>query len=155
MSQTITLKDSTFIIPFDKLEKAYQALCRLNWRNDLKSGVRYAPGMVLKPVTDLRPRDDRWFALMPWNYHEIFRNVEEILTVLGFETCYGSENCLFIHGYDGKPGDEEHFIKALAPFATGYMIWEGSDGREYKWEVVNGKLLTYTGVTEWYLDQGQ
>lgn len=143
------ITDSNFTIPAENLDAAYQAMCKLNWNNKIKSGgIR--PGNP--DADDSAPRDDKWFSWMDWNYHETCRNSKEILEALGFEVDFNDQGDLYVVSYDSKSGNEEHFIKALAPYATGYICWVGEDGCQYKWEIEDGEFVSYTGEIEWRRD---
>jgi hypothetical protein len=139
--------DSHIEIPEKNLDAAYAALCELNNHNELKRGGSY-PGLTDAPED--KPRKDKWFSWMDWNYHETCKSVKEILEALGFE-CEQSDGTLNVYGYDNKTGDENVFFHTLAPFIPDgqYIEWRGEDGYMYRWEFENGKMLEKEAVITW------
>jgi hypothetical protein len=124
MGYYVTIKESTLKIPSENLDKAYDAMCKLNFEvpNTEKGGGSW-PGKEKAP--QFGPNESCCFSWMDWNYHETCSNAKEILEALSFETSYDEEGNLCIDWYDSKTGDEDKFLEAICPFATGYIIWKG------------------------------
>jgi hypothetical protein len=158
MGYYVTLNAADFEISNENLEAAYNALCALNFRNDLKHGAVYPrPENLPNNI----PNEYQWFAWMPWNYHETMSSVSEILTALGFEVFTHSDGAVSVHSYDDKAGNEEIFIEALAPYCSSsfsnipFMEWIGEDHERERWEFpinpLNGvrQMVKYYSRTVW------
>lgn len=150
MGQKIRIIDSNFAIPYDYLDHAYKALCELNTKDVLKRG-RALEDIYEKPQdsTSVSTNPNKWFNGLDWNYDEIYKSTEEILHALGFETEILQSGDLEIVGFEGEMGDEDAFLKALAPFIEGdgsYIMWVGEvDKYGCVWKNVfnNGKMETF------------
>ena len=135
-----------FLIPAANLDAAYQALVELNKRDDLKSGGAYGPlpdgtyGCI-----------EKYFAWMPANYPEVCKDVAAVLKEVGFEVSDDGDDLSIDWYANDKSGDEEHFIRALAPFVTpgSYMEWEGEDRERWRWEFDGTTMTTKTGTITW------
>lgn len=137
MGYYVNAFEADWVIPTENLDAAYEAMCKLNERDDLKTGGRYIGGIMV----------DKWFSWMPINYPEVCKDAEEILNHLGFETDTDENGDLRICYYDSKTGAEEHFLAAIAPFSKpdSYIDWRGEDGALWRNIVHNGKMVTLTG----------
>lgn len=127
MGYNVTIKESTFQIPAENLNTAYEVMCQLNFKvpNSQKRGGSW-PGKDKAP--QFGPEKHCWFSWMDWNYHETCKNAEEILNRLGFGTYTDKQGNLHIGDYDSKAGQENLFLAAISPISNGYIIWEGEDG---------------------------
>jgi hypothetical protein len=148
MGYYITLEDSTLVIPADRLDEAYAALCALNNHNTIKGGCR---GDWRNNTHDNGPDERVWFSWMEWNYPEVHSSTEEILTALGFDVGINNDGSLCLYGYDNKIGDEAHFLDALAPFAISgtdeepQVVWRGEDGAVWRQVVIDGRMVSQAG----------
>ena len=126
MGYNVFIEESTFQIPAENLDEAYNRMCQLNFTvpNKHKNGGSY-------PDKDNAPEfganKSCWFSWMQWNYHEECNNSEEILQQLGFYTSTDEDGNLHIDGYDSKTGQEDLFLEAISTLSKGYIIWEGED----------------------------
>jgi hypothetical protein len=136
MGYYVRLTKSDWIIPTENLDAAYEAMCALNERDDLKTGGSWEGGQ----------QTAKWFAWMDANYPETCRDTREILEQLGFEVSLVDEG-LSIDDYDSKTGAEDHFLRVIAPLSRedSYMNWKGEDGAHWRYEVIDGKLVEYEG----------
>lgn len=130
MGYYVTILESTFQIPAENLDAAYEAMCRLNYTvpNAEKRGGSYSSDEISKNnAPEFGPYKAAWFSWMDWNYHETCKSAEEILYKLGFFFSYDDEGNLHIDGYDSKTGQEDLFLKSICSLATGYIVWKGED----------------------------
>lgn len=133
MGYYVNTTDVNLRIPADRQADAYEALCRLNWRNDLKRGGVYRAGASVPDG----PHPDIWFSWLQWNYHETCDHLECILVHVGFETFTDDAGTLHIVHYDDKTGCEDIFLEALAPFydrtnGEPFVEWHGEDDDEWR-----------------------
>lgn len=136
-----------FVIKKDNLEEAYKALCKLNTKDELKTGRRGGANLPEKPQdsTSVSNNPNKWFAWIDWNYDETCKDAEEIFNKLGFYADITDEGDLFIDMYDtNKPGDEKHFLEAVAPFVEdgSYIDWVDEYGNMWKNVFNDGKMDT-------------
>lgn len=136
-----------FTLPADKLDAAFEALKELNQRDDLKSGGSWGslPDGTYGKVGS-------HFSWMDDDYDKTAQSAEHILLMLGFNIsdAYEGEGIEII-GYDSKMGDEEHFIRALAPFVKpgSYLEWEGEDSKRWRWDFDGETMRESTGRIVW------
>lgn len=140
MGYYTTITDSEFAIRPGFDQDAYQSLCDLNLREDLKTGGTYIGGK----------KTESWFAWMPTDYPSVCDTWQSILTKLGFELIDNGDRSYYLC-YDSKIGDEEHFFRALAPYVEhgSYICWRGEDGALYRWEFMDGKMIIRDGYVTW------
>lgn len=138
MGYYVQIQESNWIIPADKLDDAYKAMCELNKRDDLKTGGSWDGGK----------QTQKWFAWMDANYPETCEDADTILHALGFGTGYDGEGNLYIYSYDDKSGAEEHFLAAIAPFSKpdSYIVWRGEDGAIWRDIVQHDTLVQQSGT---------
>lgn len=128
MGYYVNIEDADFVIPVENLDAAYQAMCDLNKRDELKTGGSWGPredgtyGQIAK-----------FFAWMDADYPSKCKDAGDVLDALGFVTEEAANGDLHIWGYDSKTGNEEHFLDAIAPFVKpgSFLEWRGEDG--YMW----------------------
>jgi hypothetical protein len=127
MGYYVSIEESTFQIPVENLDAAYEAMCKLNHTvpNSQKYGGSY-PGKDKAPTYG--PDKNCWFSWMEWNYDEEYKNADEILQALGFGTYTDDEGNLFISDYDSKTGQESLFLESICSLTKGYIVWKGEEG---------------------------
>lgn len=127
MGYYVTIQQSTFKIPAENLKEAYERMCQLNFTvpNLDKRGGTW-PGKNQCP--EYGPDKSSWFSWMSWNYHETCKDAEAVLQEIGFDVWYDADGALLIQGYDSKSGQEDLFLNAICPLATGYIVWRGEEG---------------------------
>lgn len=137
MGYYINTESTDWVIPTDKINDAYKALCDLNNRNDLKSGGIFPQDESLKDSNT--PTPSRWFAWMDANYHETCSTLQEILQMLGFDP-FEVDGGLEVGSYNSKTGSQDIFLAALAPFTRpdSWMTWAGEDGERWRTIVKDG-----------------
>lgn len=140
MGYCVSITEADFTIPSDKGDAAFTALCALNQRDELKGGCYYRGECV-----------ERSFKLMPTDYDKTATSLAEILTMLGFDIETDDEGVSIV-GFDGKVGDENHFIEALAPYAPAgaYLNWVGEEQEMWRQEVTtDGTIEHLVGEIIW------
>lgn len=146
MGYYIRLMESTVCIAPEQLPRAYDALVRLNDRNDLKSGGRYPRD---SDITG--PHPDRWFSWMEWNYPDHCATAQAVLEAVGFECSVDEFGNLWLDGYDQKAGDEDKFLTAIAPFVPDgcTMTWQGEEGELWRLVFHAGTISTQAAKIVW------
>lgn len=142
MGYYVTIIDADFTIPRDKVDDAFEVLCALNQRDELKGGYHYFRGEVV----------ERYFKWMPADYDKTATSLADVLDMLGFDIETGDDGAVSIVGYDNKGGDEPHFIEALAPYATpgSFLNWEGEERELWRQEVADdGTIRDLVGDIVW------
>lgn len=164
MGYYVSMTDSNCLIPSDKLDDAYKAMCALNADDSLKRGGCFGGTPRPKPAdsTSVSNNPDKWFSWMPWNYDEVFTSAEKIFEELGFITTtvvINDKEYLSIQSYDDKTGAEDEFLKACAPFIEpgSYIVWRGED--EEMWvDIFDGESTfsetNHPAYPSWPLSQG-
>lgn len=156
MDCDIALKtmDVDFTIPAENTQEAFQALCNLNTKDELKSGCIFSSQKLIKPEnsTSLAEDPSMRFINMPWNYDEVCETVEEILELLNFSVekdLEGDVHILFFESDRG--GDEEVFVEALAPYVKSgsFIEWQANSGEMWRNDFVQKKMITSTGEVSW------
>ena len=135
------ITDCDFDIPEN--DQVLQVLKDLNHKYDSeKRGGAYADGELKQ----------RWFSWMDADYDQRVTSVREVFELLGFDCDYNQDKgMVIIDGYDGKIGQEDLFLAAVAPFVDNgsYMEWRGEDGELWRYEVRDGKLYILGAVITW------
>lgn len=124
--------DGQLMIKKENQQRGYELVCELNVHDELKRGGAWGGKPFVRPVNSKSLAQDpgKWFAWMPWNYDEVYGNLEEILDALGFYCDHTDEGDLIVEGYGwNKSGQEELFLQALAPLVEngGFLVWAGED----------------------------
>jgi hypothetical protein len=132
MGYYVQLTNSTVKIPAKHLNQCFEALKKLNTRDDLKFGGN---------------GHGRWFSWMPADYDKTTSSALEILDLVGYECRYDEDLNLVIEYYDNKAGCEDVFIQALAPFIPeGQLLeWRGEDGAMYRFTFRDKKMYLSEG----------
>lgn len=135
MGYYVSIINSTASIRAQDLDRAYEVLCKLNERDDLKTGRSWGGGVA-----------QRHFAWMSANYPAKNCSAREILEELGFDIDE-DEHGLQILSYDSKSGDEEVFIRALAEAGLihGEIEWVGEEGARWRWVMANNSFTEQVG----------
>lgn len=137
MGYHVTIIKGGIVIPKDKLQDAYEACVALNDQDDIKSG-----GCL--PKTDSKDgwNPNKWFSWMPHDFPDKYKTLKEVVEALGFFTEDWTEGELYIHGYDSKIGDEEHFLRAIAPYVNSgaTLDWAGDDCNWWRYKFNNGSV---------------
>lgn len=153
MGYYITIIDADWIVPADKVDAAYEAVVNLNKRHDLKSGGSSYKTPVPEGSTSVSDRPDKWFSWMEWNYDEIYEDIGEVFYELGFTGAYLNPDDGFHLGesYDSKIGNEEHFLRAIAPFSAegSFVDFQGEDDALFRYIVRDGELVEQVGSISW------
>lgn len=150
MGYNVNTTESNFVLRSGNFEAAYSAMCRLNQRDDLKTGGCWGPSDI--NAKDGRPdgmdhHPAKWFSWMDANYPAKCKTVADILTDLGFEFDQ-DEDGIYDPQYNNKSGSEELFFEAIAPFIKdeSFICWRGEDGEEYRWFFKDGKMIVQSVI---------
>ncbi|MFN5746896.1 MAG: hypothetical protein ACK443_12550 [Methylococcaceae bacterium] len=148
MGYYVRTTNQNFTLPKENFEAAYKAACELNWRNDLKNG-KWGLGDTPKPLPE-GPTESCYFSWVAWNYHEICKDLPEVLETFGFEVSlyHGHIDSLC---FDDKRGDELHLLRALAPFVRegSTLDWVGEDDTHFRCLFKSGEMKVLTGSITW------
>ena len=155
MGYYIDTTDVNIFIPKDKFDDCYEAMCKLNDRDDLKIGG----GWNSEGIDYNSPRPEgmdyhpaKWFSWMDANYPAKCKNMEDILHELGFENIrYDKDGNLVDLTYSSKIGAEEYFFESIAQFvkAESYINWNGEDNSLWQWYFDGEKLINKTASIRW------
>ena len=143
MGYYVNITAADWYIPTDQQDAAYEAVCALNNRNDLKRGGVYPREEGLEQTTT--PTPALWFAWMDWNYPETCADLSAVLEMAGF-AINDVDKGLAIVGYNDTSGQEDLFLAALAPFAealcvdNAYVNWQGEEGEMWQNAARDGRL---------------
>lgn len=121
--------ESDFRLSRENYDAAFQSLCELNARDDLKTGGHYPSNLKRPDGSQSRGNPNKWFAWMDWNYDETCHSVAEVLREAGFELEEDERGiCELWYPYQ-KSGQEEFFLGAVAPYveAGSRIVFEGED----------------------------
>lgn len=98
MGYFVETAEIDFSIPAENLDAAYEAMCKLNERDDLKRGGVWGgkDEDYAKPAgsTSLASSARKNFSWMDWNYDETCATAQEIFEQLGFDTDVDEEGNL-------------------------------------------------------------
>ena len=148
MGYYVTIDSSTFMIETKHYEETYKAMCALNVFDKIKRGGSHHKDKDTGEVTE-----QKWFSWMLPNYPEVNKTTPEILQELGFEI-NTSATGLEIFGYDNKTGQEDLFLEACCPWASGNIYWTGEDGDKWM-DYYDGVIVKrYYPVDEWVQEKG-
>ena len=138
MGYYVYIQQSTFKLPAKDYDAAYEAMCALNQYDDIKRGGSFGgPG-----------KDIKWFSWMAEDYPSECSNAQEILEMLGF-ACVEEDNALTIDQYDSKMGQEDLFLEAICPWASGHIVWCGESGDSWMDNYDHMTVRRYYPVDEW------
>lgn len=135
MGYYVKIVASDFTIKKEDFDRGYEIACKLNSRDNLKTGGAYGGKPTPKPAQSksCASNPDKWFSWMPWNYDEVCGSLTEVLEMLGFEMDYNGDGDITGLSYADKTGAEDVFLDALRPVIKkgSYIIWEGEDDDEW------------------------
>ena len=152
MGYWVTTKENDFVVSKDKFEDCYNAMCKLNDRDELKNGGGW--NSIGVSSDDPRPEGldyhpAKWFSWMDANYPAKCKTFVEILEELGFaDLLFDEKNGdLIALVYDSKTGNEYEFFDVIAPFVKkgSYINWIGEDNSQYQWYFDGEKLIIKYG----------
>lgn len=129
-------------------DSAYQAVCQLNAFDSEKSGHHFGNVLLFdkKPEhsQSISDNPNAWFSGLPWNFDEVYTNIEDILIALGFQATRRDNNLVTIDNFNGQIRDEHIFLKTIAPFSENgsYFLWVGKNGETWYEKVVNGTFMS-------------
>ena len=133
MGYYINIDESTLTIPKANLAEAYERMCALNDRDDLKRG-----GAMPRDEMDAAARKalgyhpDKWFSWMAPDYPAKCDDAASILEMLGFHVETTTDGDLRILFYDSKAGQEDLFLTVISDLATGSITWRGEEGEVWR-----------------------
>lgn len=154
MGYYVNIQESTFMIPVENLDTAYEKMCQLNFTvpNSEKGGGSWGGKMSKDNAPQCGPYQAAWFSWMDWNYHETCSDANEILERLGFETHTDENGNLFIDYYEGKTGQESLFLESISSLSKGYIIWKGEQDELWGETYGGGKVIVKERVQQDYSD---
>jgi len=147
MGYYVQIESSTFMLKKEDYEEAYKAMCALNQFDRVKRG-----GSMYYDEDTGDKKENKWFSWMLPNYPDVHNTAIDILTELGFEI-NTSETGLEIGGYDNKTGQEDLFLEAICPWATGNIEWLGEDGARWMDNYDHMTVRRYYTSDEWIMDK--
>ena len=147
MGYYVNIESSTFMIQKKDYEDAYVAMCALNQFDNVKRGGSYHKDKLTGAVTE-----NKWFSWMSPNYPDTLLTTIEILEEIGFEL-NTSDTGLEICSYDNKTGQEDLFLEACCPWASGEIYWNGEDGDRWMDNYDHMTVRRYYPDDKWLLDK--
>lgn len=149
MGYYVYTTDVDIFLDKNKFEDVYKKMCELNDYDDLKRGGSYGGN---DEVTNERYNKNKWFSWMDYNYPETCKNMEEVLTQVGFQMEFDDEGNLINLMYDyNKTGNEEYFLMCLAGYVKdgSYISFKGEeDDHYYRFIFENNRMYRYDGEIE-------
>jgi hypothetical protein len=156
MGYYVNLASSNVVVKKEHLDAAYKAMIELNDHDGLKRGGSST--------------GKKWFSWMPEDIAAECPDAQSVLECLGFTTEIRSNGDLWISGYDSKIGQEELFLKAIAPYVgvvdwhiqenpvnsepyNPQMEWVGEDGEFWMHVFKNNTLYTAAGEKTYKSEQ--
>jgi hypothetical protein len=153
MGYYVRTTGSNFYVAQSKKNAAYEALCALNQRDDLKTGGSFGgnlSGDSPRPA-GLDHHPSRWFSWMAADYPSKCKDLKQVLEEVGFDVVEDEAgNVTGLH-YDSKTGHESLFLSALAPFVRdgSHIDWQGEEGEHFRYEFSGGRMLERDGRIVW------
>lgn len=126
--------DNNFKVRKENFDAAYKAMVALNDHDDLKRGGSFGP----------EGARNKWFSWMDPNYPDSCQDFGAILQALGFIAIYDETGLVGID-YDNKMGQEDLFLKAIAPYVEdgSHILWRGEEGAVWVQIFKNGTIETH------------
>jgi len=137
MGYFVKIKKSSYFIPAENVDEAYDRFVKLNDFDEAKRGGQWGGELSNR---DPRPEGmnyhpSRWYSWMPADYPSECVDAEHVLEHLGFDVILGEDNkTIFIVDYDNKSGQEDIFLDAIYDLAKGQIDWVGEDDLEWTTE---------------------
>ena len=157
MGYYIDISDSDFFLPKEELDKAYELMCSLNQRDELKSGGGWSKDLK---GSDPRPEGlnyhpAKWFSWMDADYPSKCKTAQSILEELGFNVTVDDEGNITGLYYSNKIGDESYFLAVIVPCVKNdsYIIWRGEDGEMWKYVYINKKMYLFSSEINWKISK--
>jgi len=153
MGYYVQITEQEFFLSKENFDEAYKLMCALNDRDDLKMGGSWGQELNadMPRPEGMTYHPSKWFSWMDANYPETCKNLEDILTNLGFEIDKDDSSNIAILTYNSKIGAEGYFFDAIASLVQdgSYVCWRGEDGEEWRWLFTNGKMITQQATKTW------
>lgn len=126
--------ENNFKVRKENFDAAYKAMVALNDDDDAKRGGSYGPDGAR----------EKWFSWMDPNYPDSCKNFNDVLQALGFVPAYDSTGLIGLE-YDSKMGQEDLFLKAIAPYVESgsHIVWHGEDAMVWVQIFKNGTMETH------------
>jgi hypothetical protein len=153
MGYYVDIANSDFFLPKEEFGKAYELMCSLNQKDELKSGGGWSedtnPNQPRPEGLDYHPA--RWFSWMDANYPAKCKTVVDVFQELGFDLNFDSDENINGLYYSNKIGDESYFLAIIAPCVKdGSSIeWRGEDGEMWKHVYINQKMYLFEPEISW------
>lgn len=138
MGYYITLQDSSFRIPKESQDEAFERLKALNHKPGVpKSGGGFRDGEKV----------ESWFSWMAPDYDEHVSSLAELFGMLGFTAEFDKDGALLLTHYDDKIGDEKLFLEEIADLVPegAIMDWVGEDGERWRYQFDGESMHTLEG----------
>lgn len=146
MGYYVHIQESTFELLAKDYDVAYEAMCALNQYDDIKRG-----GSFRKDPETGEEITNRWFSWMTPDYPESLNTAIEILHEVGFDLDE-HDTSLTITNYDNKTGQEDLFLEAICPWASGHIVWSGEDGDRWMDNYDHMVVRRFHPADEWIQD---
>lgn len=142
MGYNVCIINGTIGVPKENLDAAYAACVALNDNDDIKGGGRFPEVEWDKNKDKWNP--NKWFSWMPYDWPDKYSNLRELFEALGFYCGTDDEGVVLIHGYASKMGNEEDFLRVIAPYVKsgGYLDWEGEDHAFWRQKFNDGQMTS-------------
>ena len=146
MGYYVNTTDVNVTIPLSKEPDALAAIKRLNDPefDNLKGG---SSTTFLEDGTKI---SSRYYSWMPEDF-STFTSLIGFLEEVGFQDTQVMGDHIYLGYYDHKSGQEDVFLRTLAPFVTtgGYIEWRGFGGAVYRWDFDGEKMIERTTTIVW------
>ena len=147
MGYYISIESSTFALEPKHYDDAYKAMCALNLFDEIKRGGSHHKDPDTGVVTE-----NKWFSWMSPNYPDTLTTANQIFEEIGFELSVSETGTELSH-YDNKAGQEDLFLEACCPWASGNIEWRGEDGAKWMDNYDGVTVKRYHPVDEWVQDK--
>lgn len=130
-------------IDSSKLDKLFLAVRMMLNETDMMRGGVWANGT-------LSNRSYAWVDSNSLSDACSNKDLKQVFGCWGFFIDPTNNEDEYIVDFDNKLGDEERFIKKIAPFVKrGEIVWVGEDGNNWKQEFKDGQMRTLHGRIVW------
>lgn len=169
MGYYIYQESALIVIKKENFAACYEALCKLNDRDDLKRGGGWGGD-----ISSSHPRPEglsyhpaRWFSWMDADYPLTCSNFLQILQQLGFQYDIATEGNqiheVALPNWDAgdlcnvswngeKMGQEDLFFEAIAPWIEddSFIEWRGEDNEMWRWLFKDGTMVIQKPIILWH-----